>query len=73
MSDFQMTTIHAEVLHHHFTHGKVWDGDQISKQHRDDLIRAGYLTRCGEGLAFCKCTSSGWRVAANIQRRAGNV
>lgn len=40
---------HFEILHHHLTHGAVWDGDQISKAHRDDLVRLGMLRRIDGG------------------------
>lgn len=37
---------HREVLTQLLFDGPVWDGDIISKVHRDDLIRWGLATRC---------------------------
>lgn len=38
-----------EILGHHVEAGHVWDGDQISKKGRDDLIRRGLLERVDGG------------------------
>ena len=42
-----------EILHHHASKGPVWDGDQISKQVRNDLISEGYLKRSSSGFTDC--------------------
>lgn len=34
-----------EVLGHHVNAGQVWDGDQIDKKCRNQLIEDGYLRR----------------------------
>ena len=39
-----------EILGHHVETEGVWDGNQIDKWHRDDLIKRGYLVRLGDGI-----------------------
>lgn len=43
-----------EVLRHHCRSktGQVWDGDQICKQTRDQLIQRGFLQRINGGFTI---------------------
>ena len=60
----QIDMHHAEVLRHHLTHGRVWDGDQISKRHRDELRKGGLLRRVGDG--FHELTEAGREIASRL-------
>lgn len=63
----RLTFTHFEVLYHHLTHGTVWDGDQISKTHRDHLCRLGMLKRV-EGTGHHALTKTG--AALILRKRA---
>ncbi|MGU3496110.1 hypothetical protein ACLBXM_18870 [Xanthobacteraceae bacterium A53D] len=52
-----LTFGHLEILHHHLMSGVVWDGDQISKVQRNDLLGRGLLRRLDGG--FCSLTYQG--------------
>lgn len=54
------TYTHLEILHHHLTHGVVWDGDQISKAKRNELMDMGLLQRV-DGTGHCALTVAGSR------------
>lgn len=53
-----MKYVHLEILNHHLTHGVVWDGDQISKCARDELVKLGLLWRV-DGSGYHALTRDG--------------
>lgn len=53
-----MKYVHLEIMNHHLTHGAVWDGDQISKSARDELVELGLLWRV-EGSGYHALTLKG--------------
>lgn len=63
-----LTINHLEVLHHHADYGSVWDGDQISKSHRDDLVRRGFLIRI-DGTGHHVLTRFGASIAHRTRSR----
>lgn len=43
---FCLTSVHRETLAQLLYQGPVWDGNIVSKSHRDDLMEWGLATRC---------------------------
>lgn len=53
-----------EILCHHCQAGRVWDGDQICKQSRTELMAQGYLRRDPCDGAYTIPTKAGQRTWA---------
>lgn len=59
-----MSSTHREQLHQLVKDGPVWDGDVVSKSHRDDLISWGLATKvCFKGeQGYTGANCRGWDV-----------
>ena len=62
-SKVEVTAHQIETLNHLFKKGIVWDGDVISKQVRDELVKKGLVYR---QYGYQGLTAAGRHLAENI-------